>query len=70
MHSVIAYHPLPNAQPNSKQQSQRPVNSPSLYTEHDVIRYGISLWPVLVSCPGYASSQLLVHLLSWESMGS
>ncbi|KAK4831275.1 hypothetical protein QYF61_016745 [Mycteria americana] len=23
-----------------------PANSPSLYTEHDVIWYGIALWPV------------------------
>ena len=43
---------------------------PSLYTEHDVIWYGIALWPVSVICPGYAPSQLLVHLLTgrlWEA---
>ena len=46
------------------------ANSPSLYTEHDVLWYGISLWLVQVSCPGHAPSQLLVHLLAgrdWET---
>jgi len=36
---------------------------PSLYIS--VTSYGTeyTLWPVWVSCPGYAPSQLLVHLL-------
>ena len=43
---------------------------PRLYTEHDVLWYGICLWLVRVSCPGYAPSQLLAHLLAgraWET---
>ena len=47
-----------------------PANSPSLYTGHEVLWYGISLWLVRVSCPGHAPSQLLVHLLTgraWEA---
>ena len=46
------------------------ANSPSLYTEHDVLWCGISLWLVWVSCPGSAPSQLLAHLLAgraWET---
>ncbi|KAK4816014.1 hypothetical protein QYF61_011004 [Mycteria americana] len=34
----------------------------ALYAEHDTIWYGIALWAVGVSCPGYVPSQLLVHL--------
>ena len=37
---------------------------PCLYTGHDVPWYGIALWLVQVSCPGYAPSQLLAHLLA------
>ena len=29
--------------------------------EHDVIWYGISLWSLWVSCPGYVPSQDLAH---------
>lgn len=42
----------------------------SSHTEHDIVWYRISLWPVWVSCPGYTPSQLLVHLLTgkaWET---
>lgn len=45
------------------------ANSPSFYAEYDILRYGISLWPVQVSCPSWDPSQILVHLLSgrgWE----
>lgn len=55
MHTTVAHY-LPNdGQPVSEQQ---PLASfpPSLYTEHDVIWYGISLWPVWViwvSCPNF-----------------
>ncbi|KFP10856.1 Adenylyl cyclase-associated protein 1 [Egretta garzetta] len=35
----------------SKRPPPVPSSSPSLYTEHDVIRYGIALWSVGVSCP-------------------
>jgi len=64
MLSAMAHHPLADAQPESEQRSRCLASFPALYTEHDVIRHGISLWPVWVSCPGYAPSQLLVHLLS------
>ena len=46
---------------------------PCLYTGHDVPWYGIALWLVQVSCPGYAPSQLLVDLLAgraWETKKS
>ena len=54
-----------------KQRSAPPSQLlPYLYTEHDVPWYGIPLWLVRVGCPGYAPSQLLVHLLAgraWET---
>ena len=59
MHNAIAHHLLTDAQSVPE---QWPLASfpPSLYTEHDIIWYGISLWPVGVSCPGCVLSQLLV----------
>ena len=59
MHNAIAHHPLTNAQPVPEQRLPASF-SPILYTEHDVIWYGISLWPVWVSCPGCVPSQRLV----------
>ena len=59
MHNAIAHHPLTDA-PAAIRPSQ--PTPPSLYTGHDVIWYGISLWPVWVSCPGGVPSQLLVPL--------
>ncbi|KAK4827053.1 hypothetical protein QYF61_013237 [Mycteria americana] len=38
------------------------ANSPSFYTEHDAIWYGIALGPVWINYPGCAPSQLLVPL--------
>lgn len=35
---------------------------PTLYTEHDVVWSGISLWSVWVMCPGCVCSQPLMHL--------
>ena len=71
MHSAIVHPSLGDAQPDSKQQSQHLANFlPSLYADHDIIQYGISLWPVWVSCPGCAPSHLLVHLPSQQSVGS
>ena len=67
MHNAIAHHPLTNA-PAVIRPSWPAL--PCLYTGHDVIWYGIPLWVVRVSCPGYAPSQLLVHLLAaraWET---
>ncbi|KAK4829635.1 hypothetical protein QYF61_005846 [Mycteria americana] len=37
------------------------AHSPSFYTEHDAIWYGIALWPVWINHLGCAPSQLLVH---------
>lgn len=34
----------------------------TLYTDYDVKRQGILLWPTWVSCSGFAPSQCLVHL--------
>ena len=67
MHKAIAHHPLTDAQAVIR--ASRPT-PPLLYTGHDVPWYGISLWLVRVSCPGYAPSQLLAHLLAgraWET---
>ena len=61
MHNAIAHHTLTDARAAICPSWPTP---PSLYTEHDVLWYGISLWLVQVSCPGYAPSQLLVHLLA------
>ena len=69
MHNRIAHHLLTGAQPVPELRCPL-ANFPSLYTGHDIIWYGILLWPVWVSCPGYAPSQLLVHLLAgraWET---
>uniref|UniRef100_A0A672TUV7 Dipeptidase n=1 Tax=Strigops habroptila TaxID=2489341 RepID=A0A672TUV7_STRHB len=38
-----------------------PPPFPALYAEHDIIRYGISLGSVGVSCPGCVPSQVLLH---------
>ena len=46
------------------------MSPPTLYTEHDILWYGISLWLLQVSYPAYDPSQLLVPLLSgraWET---
>ena len=66
MHDAIAHHLPTDAQPVPEQRPPRPA-SPSLCTEHDVTWYGMSLWPVWVSCPGCAPSQLLVHLQPSQS---
>ena len=60
MHNTIAHHTLTSAQPIPGPQCPL-ANFLSLYTGHDVIRYGIPLWLVWVSCPGCVTSQLLVH---------
>jgi len=68
MQSTTAHHPLTDVQPALEQWSQPLVYSSSLCTEHEVIWYGIPLWPVWVSCPGYGPSQLLVHLLAGRAL--
>lgn len=47
MHNAIAHHPQTITQAVPK---QKPLASfpPSLYTEYDILWYGISLWPVWV----------------------
>jgi len=66
IHNAIAHHPLTDAhQPVPRQQSPAPPPAaPSLYAEHDVVWYGISLRPAGLSCPGCIPAQLLVHPLS------
>jgi len=51
---------LPAAQPAPERRSPPPASSPSLYTEHEVMWYQISLCLVWVSCPGCIPSQLPV----------
>ena len=53
-HNAIAHHPLTDAQPVPEQRSLPPANSPSFYTAHDAIWYGIALWAVGL-CPLPAS---------------
>jgi len=36
------------------------ANSTSFTVQHEAMQYRISLWSVLVSCPGCVTSQLLV----------
>ena len=62
VHNAIAHHSLTDAQLVPEPRSPLPASSPSLYSGHDVIWYGIALWPVWVSCPGCVPSQLLVPL--------
>ena len=67
MHNAIAHHLLTDARAAIHASQPTP---PCLYTGHDVLWYGISLWRVRVSCPGSAPSQLLAHLLAgraWET---
>ena len=67
MHNAVAHHLLTDARAASRPSWPTP---PCLYTGHDVPWYGISLWLVQVSCPSYAPSQLLAHLLAgraWET---
>ena len=67
MHNAIAHHLLTDARAAIR--TCWPA-APSLYTEHDVLWYGIFLWLVWVSCPGCVPSQLLAHLLAgraWET---
>ena len=61
MYSAIGHHPLADAHPVSKQQQPPPASSLQFYSfSHDVVWYGVSLWPLWVSCPGYVPSQLPV----------
>lgn len=59
MHSAISHHHLTKAQPVPEQQ---PPNSfaPSLYTGHNTIQSGMSLWPRGRDCPCCVPSQLPV----------
>ena len=57
----LTHHQRTDAQPVPRQWPT-PARFPlSLYAEHDIVWYGISLWPAWISCPGCVSSQLLVH---------
>ena len=63
VHNAIAHHSPTDAQLVPEQRSAPPGQLlSSLYTGHDIIWYGIFLWPVWVSCPGCVPSQLLVPL--------
>lgn len=62
MHSKILRHALSNAQPWAAISSSQKT-SPNLYITF--LRYGIPLWPVWITCPGYAPPQIFVH---WQSM--
>ena len=67
MYNAIAHHPLTDARAVIRASWPTPL---CLYTGHNVPWYGIPLWLVRVSCPGYAPSQLLAHLLAgraWET---
>lgn len=46
---------------------QLPVDSPNLYTGHDLLEYAMSLWAVWVSCPALLPPELLVYLLTGMS---
>ena len=47
-----------------------PSSSLSLYTQHDVIWYGMSLWLAWVTCPGCVPSQFPVPLQpsGWQNL--
>lgn len=46
------------------------LTPPSLYTEHDILWYGMSLWLIQVSCPGCGPSWLILleNQLSWQKL--
>lgn len=54
MHSTVAHHPPTNTQPDPKQSSAAPGQTPlSLFTKHNILWYGLSLRQARVSCLGY-----------------
>jgi len=55
-----AHHLLTDAQSVPEQQQLPGQLPPAWVSSHDVMCYGISLWPVEVSCPGSAPSRFLV----------
>jgi len=59
MHSAVAHHMMPR--PFLSNGRHPPANSCSLYTL-SLTSYGISLWPVWVSCPGCVPAQLPVKI--------
>lgn len=64
-----AHQLLTDTCPTAEQWLIPPANR-SLYAEHSIQWFRISLWPGQISCPGYAPSSLLVHLLAgtaWEN---
>lgn len=70
MHNAIAHHSLAGAPPVPEQSAPASF-PPSLYIERDVVWYGISLWPVGVSCAACAPSQfLLLQPFRWQDMRS
>jgi len=70
MHSAIAHHLQTDAQPDSEQWFFPPVNSSSLYTDHDSIWYGISFWPVWVAYLAMLPPSFLCTSSVWQRMGS
>lgn len=66
MDNIIAHHPPADAQPVPEQLLPPPGQlSPALYKEGNVIWYGISHWPVWVSCPMCFPFQLYIQLTRW-----
>jgi len=58
MHKAVADHPLTDAQPVPEQQPLPPGQLSPVF-QHDVIRCGISLWSVGISCPGCVPPRFL-----------
>lgn len=70
MHSAIAHHPLTDAQTDLS--SGYPSDkSPQFIAQCDIVWYGISFWPVWVSCPCCTppSFLLIPSLLTGRAMG-
>lgn len=68
MHDAVSHHHLTKAQPIPEQQPPTSF-APSLYTEHNTIQCGISLWIFGLGCPCCVPSQLPVppsHITSGE----
>lgn len=54
MHNVFAHCAVTDAQPVPPSSEQWPpaIFPPSLCAEHVTTWFGMSLWPVVVTCPG------------------
>lgn len=60
--ALAIFHDQTNVQPDSEQCLCCSIPYPKIFiSEHEDAQYGISLWPVSVSCPTSVPSQILAY---------